>query len=125
MLFAVIEDESKSVVESDSPLGSLAYFLDSFILEHLDEVFLNSILKNGSVLNDRCILNRDCLACSNPFSTEELVYPPAVVEEWLPFLLVVDVEAHQHWEVGLLDVDVYIVIANDSVDLLHWTHWVI
>ena len=120
-----MQDQAKSVIESNRPLSCLAYFLDSLILEHLDQVLLNSVLKDTSVFNDRCILYRSFLACGNFPSWEELFNLPAIIKERLPLLLIADIEAHQHWEVRLLDVDPHVLIANNGVDLLHWTHRVV
>ena len=125
MLFAIVEDQSQSVIESNSPFSSLANFFDSLILEFLDEVLLNPILKDGSICENRCIHDRYLLARDNYAVIEELLDFSVIIEERCPFLLVFEIKLHQHWEVRFLYVDIDIVITDYGVNLLHRTHWVI
>ena len=81
MLFTVVEDESQSIIESNGPFGSLANFVDSFFLEFLDEVLLDSVFKDSSVVNDRCILNRYLLAGINLAVLEEFSDFSVIIEE--------------------------------------------
>eukprot|EP00353_Schmidingerella_taraikaensis_P017379 CAMPEP_0185623920 /NCGR_PEP_ID=MMETSP0436-20130131/60222_1 /TAXON_ID=626734 ORGANISM="Favella taraikaensis, Strain Fe Narragansett Bay" /NCGR_SAMPLE_ID=MMETSP0436 /ASSEMBLY_ACC=CAM_ASM_000390 /LENGTH=62 /DNA_ID=CAMNT_0028266171 /DNA_START=314 /DNA_END=502 /DNA_ORIENTATION=- len=51
-LFAIDQDAAELLIRRYGPFGCLAHFTDALLLEHLNEVFLNS------GLDDLCLLAR-------------------------------------------------------------------
>ena len=94
-------------MRSDGPLGCLSDLLDSFVLEHLDEILLDATFDDRGVFLGRAVDDRDLVS--------DLWRVCGV--EFLPCLGVCEVKVHQEWIVRLLDVDPDVVFTNDRMDL--------
>ena len=98
MLLAVRQDAPQLFIECNGPLRCLPHFRDSLLLEHLDQVLLNSclylcdlvLLEDWGIVDWRLLVCMAFAAGSFDYFTPRLL----AVEEWLPTLFVFEIEAH-------------------------------
>ena len=120
---AVDEDVAELEVLGDGPLGQFFDSLDPFLLEHLNEVFLDSVLEDADVLVNRCVFELEFLDSLRYFGSKEVfTLTVLLIDERFPLFGIVEIKAHQDWEVRLLDVDPDVFTADDCVDLLEGAH---
>ena len=101
-------------MRGDGPLGCLSDLFDSLVLEHLDQVLLDSTFDDSCVFLGRAVDDWDLV------SDLWLV----CVVEFLPCLGVREVEVHHKWIVRLLEVDPNVAVANDCMNLPERADWV-
>ena len=115
MSFTIIENASQVVIDGHGPLCGLPNFLDALILEHLDKVLLDPVLKYLRVLLRWHVLDRGLTCRLNLVAGEELP----------PVLCFCEIKVHEDGVVRLLDVHPHVLAADDGVYLGQWTDRVI
>ena len=116
MSLTVIKNASQVVIDGHGPLSSLPNFLNALILEHLDKVLLDPVLKYLRVFLRLHVFNRISLTCHlNLIAGEELP----------PVLCFGQVKVHEDGVVRLLDINPHVLTADDGVYLCQGTDRVI